>query len=90
MLEVELQKNRIIDDVRYRIERLSSQVSQLRSKNSVELSHLDRTHADKAEQLEASYEEKISFEVEKYFQLEQELIQVKLIHRKEMEGLKKA
>ena len=28
--------------------------------------------------------------MEKYFQLEQELIQVRLIHRKEMEELKKA
>jgi hypothetical protein len=87
MLEVELQKSRIIDDVNYRIDRLRSQVEQLRSKNSVELTHLDHSHVDKAEQLERTYEEKISFEVEKYFQLEQELIQIKIIHRKEMEHL---
>lgn len=35
MLEVELQKNRIIDDINYRIDRLKSQVAQLRSKSTV-------------------------------------------------------
>jgi hypothetical protein len=75
--------------VNYRIDRLRSQVEQLRSKNSVELTHLDLSHVSRAEQLERTYEEKINFEVEKYFQLEQELIQIKIIHKKEMEQLRR-
>jgi predicted transcriptional regulator len=33
MVEIEVQKNRVIDDVNYRIERLRNQVEQLREKS---------------------------------------------------------
>lgn len=89
MLEVELQKNRVIDDANYRIDRLRSQVEQLRNKNSQAIDSLDKNHLQKAEQLERNYEEKINFEIEKFFQLEQELIQIKILHKKEMEDLKR-
>lgn len=40
-----------------------------------------------AEELQTLYERKLSFENEKYFQLEQELMQLKLKHGKEVESL---
>jgi hypothetical protein len=51
MLEVELQKNRVVDDANYRIDRLRSQVEQLRTKNSQAIDSLDKNHLQKAEQL---------------------------------------
>ena len=41
MVEAEVQKNRMIDDVSYRIERLRNQVEQLRDKSEGALSTLD-------------------------------------------------
>lgn len=45
---------------------------------------LDTNHLSKAESIERTFEEKINFEIEKYFQLEQELIQIKLLHEREL------
>lgn len=64
-----MQKNRIIDDVNYRIERLKNQVDQLSEKSNNALVALDTTHLSKAESIERTFEEKINFEIEKYFQL---------------------
>lgn len=51
MVEVEVQKNRIIDDVNYRIERLNNQVDQLTEKNSNAMVALDNNHLSKAESI---------------------------------------
>lgn len=48
MLELELQKNRVIDDVQYRTQRLKNQVDQLKSKTKLALDTLDKGHLKKA------------------------------------------
>ena len=52
------------------------------------MNSLDKNHLDKAENIEKTFEEKINFEIEKFFQLEQELIQLKMLHKQEMEQKK--
>jgi len=51
MLELELQKNRVIDDVHYRTQRLKNQVDQLKSKTKLTLETLDKGHLKKAEEI---------------------------------------
>jgi len=51
MLELELQKNRVIDDVHYRNQRLKNQVDQFKSKNKLALETLDKGHLKKAEEI---------------------------------------
>lgn len=89
IVEVEVQKNRLVDDVSYRIQRLQNQVELLQDKGEASFSTLDKNHLAKAETLEQSFEQKISFEVEKHFQLEQELIQIRLLHQREIEAMKR-
>lgn len=48
MVEVEVQKNRIIDDVNYRIERIKNQVDQLTEKSNNAMVTLDSNHLTKA------------------------------------------
>ena len=48
MLELELQKNRVIDDVQYRTQRLKNQVEQLKSMTKLALQTLDKGHLKKA------------------------------------------
>ena len=55
MVEVEVQKNRVIDDVNYRIERLSNQVDQLREKSETSLNSLDKNHLEKAQDIERTF-----------------------------------
>ena len=49
MLELQLQKNRVVDDVNYRIERIKNQVDQLKGKTKTALDTLDKGHLKKAE-----------------------------------------
>ena len=48
MLELELQKNRVVDDVQYRTQRLKNQVDQLKTKTKLALETLDKGHLKKA------------------------------------------
>lgn len=70
-----MQKNRVIEDFHYRIDRIKEQIETIRNKNLEALSDLDSKNFNEASELQKKYEEKLDFEKEKYFQLEQELIQ---------------
>ena len=58
---MEIQKNRVIDDLRYRIERISEQIITVKRKNEETLNDLDTKNFSQAAVLDEKYEEKISF-----------------------------
>ena len=68
----------------YALTRPGVDIEQLNKKNSEAIDTLDHENALDAENLEKTYEEKLSFEQEKYFQLEQEIIQANLLHQQEL------
>lgn len=75
MLELQIQKNRVIDDFQYRIERIKEQIEIIKNKNVEAITDLDAKNYADAEGMQKKYDEKIDFEKEKFFQLEQEIIQ---------------
>lgn len=55
MFEIQLQKNRVIEDCNFRIERLKSQITQLQEKNTSSLEMLDSSHQNRAEEMEGHF-----------------------------------
>ena len=54
--DLEIQKNRVIDDLRYRIERISEQIVTVKRKNEETLSDLDTKNFSQAATLDEKYE----------------------------------
>lgn len=61
MQELEIQKNRVIEDYLFRIERIKEQIDIIKKKNLEAVADLDSRGYLDAEQLQKKYEEKIGF-----------------------------
>lgn len=69
------------------MESLKKQKKSLELKSEADLKDLESKNVRAAEELQTLYERKLSFENEKYFQLEQELMQLRIKYGKEMDSL---
>lgn len=85
--ELRQSKDKKIDDLQSRLESLKKQKKSLELKSEADLKDLESKNVRAAQQLQTLYQRKLSFENEKYFQLEQELMQLKIKHGKELEML---
>ena len=56
MHELELQKNRVIEDLKYRTSRINEQIETIRDKNKNALDDLDSKNLSEAEILQQKYE----------------------------------